>query len=239
MSGIDRDQLDAAFDLYGGGDFTILDADSTALPKLPVQWRGVVGASSAEERRRAALASWNDEFLGLLPRFADALHTRLLDVRAISSPAEDQPMLVYILSGAADPYALWIGWSPTSSGSDDPPFFEALPAPAQTFLRDVHAGFSAPDAESCGLTPPSDMTTMAQWAECPDGIPDWDGYGWEDCAPIDSRRLLRVTGYGADYSLCVSPDLPAGQALAYSDGELHVRPFAAELDRIMSLPVEV
>ena len=135
----------------------------------------------------------------------------------------------------SDPtYSITIGWDPASFGAKEPIFWETIPAPARTFLREAHAGYTlSGDWEACGMIAPHSMTTLAGAWENPDGIPGWYDNWWPDCEPIDSRRLLYVTHSTPDYALSTSPNLPPGQALTYYDGEINVVDFAQELDKIM------
>jgi hypothetical protein len=112
----------------------------------------------------------------MVPGFADALRTRLRDVR-VSFWREDGVALLCYFEGADGDPLIWVGWDPRSNTGPTPPYWETLPAPVRTFLTDVHPGFTMLDGESYGLAQPSYMSTFAAWAgfpDIPDGIPDWN-----------------------------------------------------------------
>src|SRR5262245_41658539 len=105
---------------------------------MPAAWRPVVDAIDPAARRDAAFALWNRDLLELLPRFANVLGGRLVDVRAVLT--RDSAALVYVVDAGGGAYLSWVGFDPGSFG-EPPPFWDSFPSPLRTFLREVHAGF--------------------------------------------------------------------------------------------------
>lgn len=237
MSAIDLADVVAKLERYGR-TASVVDAGSLDLASVPAQWRGIARSSDAEERRLQALSLWNREFLDLVPGYAGALRTKLVDVRVCALSGEG-PVLLYFFDESDPTNSMTIGWDPASFGAKEPAFWETIPGPARTFLQQTHAGYTlSGDWEACGLTPPKNMTTLAEAWENPDGIPGWSDNWWPDCEPIDSRRMLYITHSTPSYVLATSPDLPANKALTYYDGELNVVDFGQELDKIMLIGLE-
>ena len=232
MSGIDLSEVVAKLECHGR-TASIIDAGAPDMSAIPAQWAAIARSADAEERRLLALSRWNRDFLDLIPGYAAALRTELVDVRVCALSGEGL-ILLYFFDESDPTYSMTIGWDPASFGAKEPIFWDTIPAPARTFLREAHAGYTlSGDWEACGMIAPHSMTTLAEVWENPDGIPGWYDNWWPDCEPIDSRRLLYITHSTPDYSLSTSPDLPPGQALTYCDGEINVVDFAPELDKIM------
>jgi hypothetical protein len=205
---------------------------------IPQAWWPIADSADPGERKQAALALWNDDFLALIPSFAQALRDDLVDVRVVVHPWIGAPSLDYVVAaGGGEGYGVWMGENPSTFGSDDPPLFDSLPQPVQTFLRRVHAGFTTWDRESCGLTPPSIMTTLAaHWGD-PEDSSRIEWYETET-EPPEMRRLLRVTGRGPHADLLTSPDLPVGSAVTYFEPDFELKPFGETLDLFMTMPLE-
>jgi hypothetical protein len=216
---------------------TIVDADSSSLSLVPAQWRKIALSGDAEERRLLALSLWNRDFLDLIPGYAEALRTRLRDVR-VCVFSDEGPILIYLLEVHDGSIAVWIGWDPATFGDKEPIFWDTIPAPAQTFLREVHAGFTGPDWEGLGIVRPKSMTTYAEWFGSPDGIPGWFDNWWDDCEPVDSRRMLYITHAVSIMDLSTSPDLASGRAITWYEGHLQIGDFGKELDLMMLSRVE-
>lgn len=214
-------------------------ADEVAVFESPVpDMAGPFGAialsGDAAERVQLALARWNDDFLAMVPGFADALRTRLRDVR-VSFWREDGVALLYYFEGADGAPLIWVGWDPRFNTGPTPPYWETLPAPVRTFLTDVHPGFTMLDGESYGLAQPSYMSTFAAWAgfpDFPDGIPDWNT---ED--RIASTQMLWLTTNGGDTAWCTSPELEVGQVAVNFEGDFSVSELGPELDQLMLRPL--
>jgi hypothetical protein len=208
-----------------------VEAGSAEFARLPEPWRPIVTAPDPEARSTAALALWNRDLLDLIPHFTELFRTHLVDVRAYVSA--DTAILLYVAEGppGEDPL-VWFGRDPREFGPP-PAFFDRLPAPARTFIGEVHAGFTAPDQESFGLIPPGIMRTIAAIADCPDGIPGWAEADFAETGRIASNRLLRVTTDGGNLMLCVSPDLPAGRAALVYEGDVETREFGPAFDALM------
>lgn len=167
--------------------FQAVDTASPALGTVPEDWQPIARSGDAEERRLRAMALWNRDFLDLLPEFAETAAARLADVRA--SIAFETPVLVYVFDDAAGGWLPQVGWAPLDPA--EPRLWSAVPAPLQTFLRQVHAGFVAADGESFGPLPPRAMETLAEMAGSPDGDPDWDEDAAED-GRILYTRLMQI-----------------------------------------------
>jgi hypothetical protein len=212
---------------------TFVDSDSPKAPEIPAQWRGIAESDDAEQRRLSAMTLWNRDFLALVPGYAEALRTKLADVRPCVF-SDEGPALVYIFDAGAST-AVWIGRDPAGFG-DTPVYWESLPVPARTFLREVHAGYSLSGRGACGLARPRNMTTLAEkWSET-GVIPDWLGETWfPDCERIDPHRVMYVTHTSETFELATSPDLPPGKALIYHDGEANMVSFGEELDAMMQI----
>jgi hypothetical protein len=195
------------------------------LSRIPERWRAVATAAQPRERREAALGLWNQGFLDLVPRFAEVLRTRLLDVRAYL--ADDHPVLVYVVASDGGGPVSWVGFDPGTFG-EPPPFWDSFPEPLRVFLRDVHAGYVSSGDAGFGPLPPAQMQTLATLAGFPDGIP-----GWDEEAGIDSTRLVLVASDGGLLRLCLSPDLPPGQLALVYEGDVDPQDFGAELDQLM------
>ncbi|GAB08721.1 hypothetical protein GOARA_019_00030 [Gordonia araii NBRC 100433] len=239
MQEFDQAQLEAVFANYDGGVPSFYDLSTGDPSRLPESWEVVAASGDPEERKQAAFAQWNADFLGQLPRFAAAKEEALIDVRVIDVPDDDHPWMMYAFECIGGDLGVWTGFSPTTFGDNDPPFFDALPPSVQTFLRTVHAGFAAEDSESFGLTPPQYMMTFAEWMDFPEGIPDWENlFTWDCCDIVDSRRLVRVTGIPSDVDLFVSPDLEVGQAIRNNGVELTLGRLFDELDQLMAVRLE-
>jgi hypothetical protein len=215
-------QLSEEFEL----SMTIINDEGLA--EIPSGWRSIVTSNTERSRCDAALALWHRDILLALPSFAAELSQHLLDVRACLS--DRGPVLLYVIE-RSDPWGTRIGWAPDDE-SETPVFWESIPDLARLFLRETHAGFTAPDGESLGIVPPSYMMTLAEFAGWPEGIPDWDKFPEsEGVARVASTRLIRIgVSGGVDY--CVSPDLPGKLALVY-EGDIDPKPFWQALDELM------
>ncbi|QCB94772.1 hypothetical protein [Cellulomonas shaoxiangyii] len=204
---------------------TLVEPGSADAVRLPGQWRAVLEDDDPARRRDAARTLWNPDLLALLPRFADALTTRVVDVRTCL--VDDLPALVYVASADDGSHVSWIGFDPRSSPAA-PPLWDSAPAPLRRFVRDVHAGFTSYTGESFGVVRPVDMATLADLADEPDGIP-----GWEEGADISSTRLLRFTRDSGALHYCASPDLPPGQIALVYEGDVEGVDAGPELDRLL------
>ena len=157
----------------------------------------------------------------MVPRFAHTLRDQLLDV--LPCLVDGEPTLIYVTSD----YITWIGWDPRGT-EKLPPFWDRIPAPLQTFLHQVHAGFTAPDGESYGPMQPAYMQTLADLAGWPEGIPGWDEQ------EIPTTRLLRIAKDSGNLEYCVSPDLPPGKVALVYEGDIDPHDLAPELDELMT-----
>jgi hypothetical protein len=220
--------LDAIVARIGAGPVEFPEPGTTGLAQLPPAWRPIAEAARAADRREAALSLWNPDFLAALPEFARALPGSLVDVRPCRLRGDWT--LAYIALTRAGEQVTWIGWDPASAGTSRPVFWETLPEPLRAFLVDVHAGFTAPDGESYGLTRPSGMLTYAAWGGFDGPIP-----GWDDDADISSTALMFVTRDSGLLHYCVSPELPPGSVALVYEGDIDVKPdIAHELDQLMA-----
>ena len=211
-----------------GWDLRPADSDPA---RLPANWQPIAGAADPAGRRAAALTRWPADFLALTPEFAARLHDRLADVRACLAGTE--PVLVY----QAEP-AVWVGRDPRGFAAA-PAFWDRLPQPAQDFQRTVHSAFTFPDRESYGLMHPAHQRTIAELAGKPAGIPRWDdAAAARPGGRIAANRLLRVTRDSGNLMLCVSPDLPAGQAATVFEGDIEPEEFGLAFDELMVMAFE-
>jgi hypothetical protein len=180
VSGIDLSEVVAKLECHGR-TASIIDAGSPDMSAVPAQWAAIARSGDAEERRLLALSRWNRDFLDLIPGYAAALRTKLVDVRVCALSGEGL-ILLYFFDESDPTYSITIGWDPASFGAKEPIFWETIPAPARTFLREAHAGYTlSGDWEACGMIAPHSMTTLAGAWENPDGIP----------------RALDITGFAA------------------------------------------
>ena len=218
-----------ALDEYEADDpLTLAPSSSVPIEPVPERWRPILDSDDAETRRLVALSLWNREFLDLVPQFAQALSTKLADVRV--GHLHGEAVLVYAF---AHPdrnervVTCWIGWDPATFGDAEPPFYECVPEPLRVFYEQVHAGFTVPDRESSGPNSPEYLRTLADRL----GITEDDSDLW--AGQIPWTRLLVITLADTTY-YCVSPDLPAGQAVEVADSEPDdPEDFGPLLDRVM------
>jgi hypothetical protein len=237
MAGIDEETLIAAVAGWQFKEVRILQPGSTTRQLIPESWWPVAESTDPEERKRAALALWNDDFLALIPRYAEALRSNLIDVRVARHDFLTTPSLDYVLRTDEGELRVWSGKDPRSFGDSEPPLFHAVPAPVQAFLRKVHAGYATSDGETLGLVAPSGMVTLAaRWFQPPESneIIEW----FEDIPFPGTQRLLFLTGDGDDTALYVSPDLPAGQAITYYEPDFEIAPFGEALDDFITRPLD-
>ena len=167
---IDEATLQDAVSAWTSTDVRILAPGPETRALIPAAWWPVAESSDPEERKQAARALWNEDFLALIPRYAEALRTALVDVRvARHDVLFSRPTLDYVLRDDEDELFVWAAEDPRLFGdSEEPPLFEAVPEPVARFLREVHAGYTAYDGEAAGLASPvSRMNTLAaQWYRC-------------------------------------------------------------------------
>ncbi len=223
------DLTEIVAEIAGSNPVALVEPGSPEAGQVPLPWRPIASSSDAADRAAAALALWNQDFLDLVPRFAEVFRERLEDVRVCR--LRDDWALLYLAHDPLEPHVTWIGWEPDSSGAARPPFWDAIPGPARGFLTGVHAGFTGPDWESHGLIPPRWMKTFAEWI-------DFDATAieqWDDEADVRSTRMTVVTTNGSSLYYCASPDIPPGRiALVYEDDIDGESEFGAALDELMS-----
>ncbi|MEU0539109.1 hypothetical protein ABZ319_04505 [Nocardia sp. NPDC005978] len=207
---------------------TLVEFDSPDLATVPERWRDIATAATTQARCREALRLWNAEFLELVPEFAAILREELADVRI--GTVDGEWVLIYALEHFDEEqrYVLcWIGWDPATFGASDPPLWDSVPEPLQAFLREVHAGFTAPDWMSFGPVQPRRMGTFAELNDSPDGIPEWMDFP-------DSTRLLPLVSTYSRVHGCVSPDLPQGEGVVLYNFDLDPpEPVGHMLDHIL------
>ncbi|MEW2308917.1 hypothetical protein AB0918_09825 [Streptomyces sp. NPDC006864] len=204
---------------------TFIEPTSDRMTVLPAHWQPIALADRAEVRYRVARSLWNQEFLAFIPGFATAMDSHCIDVRACIT--DGCAALVYVMADQNGGLVSWVGYDSRTFGPE-PMFWPCFPEPLRAFLREVHAGFvSGSDGTSFGLARPIHMTTLAEFAEFPEGIPGWA----ED--EISSTRLLRVTSDGGNLHYCLSPELPPGEIGLVYEGEVDSGVCGAELDELM------
>jgi hypothetical protein len=208
-------------------DWSLTLTDPGAAPPrgLPKRWQSVAASTDPAVRVESAYALWNPDFLALVPQFADALRRRFLDVRI--GLTEDGLTMVYVARADSGGYVTWVGYDPATFG-ETPQFWDCFPGPLQTFLREVHAGFTSGSPLSYGPSRPRDMATLAERAGFPDGIP-----GWNDEADIDSTRLLQIAKDGGLLRFCVSPDVGPGEIALVYQGDIDPVELGPEFDKLM------
>ncbi|MGW4247901.1 hypothetical protein [Nocardia sp. NPDC004722] len=208
-------------------EIVLPDLGSAEPVDIPKRWRAIAEATDPRDRCRAALSLWNSEFWEMVPTFAETFRSELADVRI--GRVEEQWVLIYAAEHYDDERSVvcWIGWDPATFGDSEPPLWDSIPKPLQRFLREVHAGFTAPDWRSFGPVQPSRMLTLAARNGYPEGIPGWK-------AAIDSTRLLPLAATYSGLLACVSPDLPPGQAVLIYQSDLDpARDVGPVLDEIL------
>src|SRR4051812_26557252 len=200
--------------------------DPADAARLPARWRPILLSPDGPTRCQLALDLWNQSFLELVPRFAGTFRDRLVDTRAYL--ADGVPVLVYVATADEGGYVSWVGYDPRTFG-EQPPFWDAVPAPVQVFLREVHAGFTSGSGLGYGPLRPAHMEIFAHMADWPEGIP-----GWEDAAVASTRLLVIGMDEGLMY-WCVSPDLGPGQVAVIYEGDVDPKDAGPELDELMMI----
>lgn len=225
MAEFDLDQIAGDLDK---GPVKFVDAGSRELTQVPERWQEIAASTTPAARRAAALSLWNQEFVDMVPKFAQALRDNLADVRVCVLRGDW--VLVYVAPAADQRFLLWVGWDPDTFSEAQPPFWNAIPKPPQDFLTTVHAGFTAPDGESFGIVQPARMTTYAEWSGFDDPAEEWDQEG-----EISSTRFMFVTKDSGLLILCVSPDLQDGKVALIYEGDIDSREdFGPALDNLMT-----
>ncbi|GAS88783.1 hypothetical protein [Mycolicibacterium brisbanense] len=236
MAGIDTAALTQAFSDWAPNQFAILEPGEDTRHRIPDAWWPTAASPDPDERKVAAMALWNNDFLAMIPRFAQALRERLVDVRVVQHSWLPAPTLDYVLIDDEGRHAVWLGEDPATFGDTEPTFFEALPPQADTFLRSVHAGFTTWDGESCGLIAPARMQTYAAYVGWPEPLSAPPA----DLEPdsIHPLRMLRIGGRESYSDLLVSPDHPQGFAITYFEPDFDVTLFGHALDELMMMALE-
>lgn len=245
---IDFDHI--AANLSSRGSAELITPDSVRAAEVPQRWHEVVNGIGAADRIQVAMSYWEEDFLAMIPGFAHALRERLIDVRVfwVDTSRRRFYVLVYVVKNNTDGYVCWMAWDPARCG-EAPRFWDTFPAPVQSFLRHTHAGFTAPDRESCGIMQPCDFETFAEYAGWPEGVPGWmdgyeDGFGigyhGEKYKRIESTRLVMFTKDSGELFYCTSPDLQVGQVALVYDGDVDPpKDFGTELDELMIRSLDV
>lgn len=182
---------------------------------VPALWQPIARCEDAQTRCSVATSLWGSSFLDLVPHFAEKLTTELADVRC--GHLRGEAVLVYAFEhfdADVRHVICWIGWDPALARDVEFRFAQAIPDPLRRFYRNVHAGFLAPDWASNGPIQPRHLQTYAEYVGCPQGLPatNWPP---DEVAPT---RLLVLATTGGDLHVCVSPDLPPGQAMTIYGG---------------------
>lgn len=192
---------------------------------LPEGWVPIALADDPQQRVEAALRLWPDEILALLPRFAEALRTKLEDVRACRS--DDGPALVYVVERDSGIAVTWVGFEPRDP-EPEPPFWADFAPELRRFLTTVHGGFVSRDHMEFGPTRPAWMQTLAERADLPEGIPDWDAH-----QEIPSTRLLVISQQGMQLLYCLCPDLGPDRIVLLYEGDIDPQPLWPSLDDLL------
>jgi hypothetical protein len=205
---------------------TVVPQAATAGLPVPDAWQDIIAATTGTARAAATRRLWPAPLLHLIPKFAQVLTDRLIDVRLVS--IEGDLALAYLVDDAsAGRVVTWIGYDPATFGTP-PPFWEVFPEPLTDFLREVHAGFTSQDTYSFGVTRPRYMATIADNANSPEGIPFWD-----EIQPYPSTRLLQISAQGPGMLYCLSPDLPAEHLAIADEAEIDVVEFWPAIDDLL------
>ncbi|MFG1797644.1 hypothetical protein [Nocardia sp. NPDC049149] len=223
MPRIDQDDIVTALEEDRPVEF--IDATTMDNVLVPARWRPIAESGDPAERTAIARSLWNSDFVELVPNFAAALDEQLADVRVCL--LREECVLVYAAAGVDEPWVVWIGWDPAAARDVTPPLWESVPGPVRTFLREVHAGYTAEDWESYGLLSPRHMRTFAAEAGFPDGIPGWD-------KDVAATRMLRLGKTYSGVTYWVSPDLPSDKVVVTYEGDFDIEDLAPELDNLLS-----
>ncbi len=198
----------------------VLDVESSEPAQMPSQWRPILRSPDSTERRKAALALWNQDFVTIIPQFMTLLNRNLLDVRAALLYGECT--LLYVNQLRGEPYSVWVGRNPHTFGTF-PPLWDSILEPLQTFLHEVHPGFG-------GLLPPAAMSTMAEYLDDSGPLECLDGE--EECADIDMTNLLIIAETCGFY--LASPDLPSRTIAFEREGWFTVEDPGPALDDMLA-----
>ncbi len=214
----------------GGGNatWTPVGAESPELAAIPQKWRPIASADTSSDRCRRALSLWGSDFIDLLPGFARRFQDELSDVRVFRRQSDGlaENVLIYVAGQARDGFpALWLGWDPAVLGQPTTEFFDCFPAAVQTFLREVHPGFTAQDWEAYGI-------------KRPDAWESLEGYDWfpsESFDEIESQpsQMMWFTKDSGQLYYCVNSHLPGKVTLAYEGNFDPPGEFGAELDELL------
>ncbi|OMC41732.1 hypothetical protein A5740_21770 [Mycobacterium sp. GA-1841] len=223
-------EIDDILAEVSGGDATWMpiEAHSSELAGIPQKWRPIASAVASSERCHHALSLWSSDFMALLPGFARRFRDELADVRVFRRElgGSVENVLIYVAGQARDEFpALWLGWDPAVLGQPRAEFFDCFPDAVQTFLRDVHAGFTAQDWQSYGIRRPDAWESL-------------DGYDWFpgesfDQVGSDPSQLMWFTKDSGQLYYCVNSSLPGTVTLAYEGNIDPPSEFAAELDELL------
>jgi hypothetical protein len=118
VSGIDLAEVVAKLECHCR-TASIIDAGSPDMSGAPAQWAAIARSGDAEERRLLALSRWCREFVDLIPGYAAALRTKLVDVRVCALSGESL-VLLYFFDESDPTYSMTIGWDPASFGAKEP-----------------------------------------------------------------------------------------------------------------------
>lgn len=224
-------EIDDILAEVSGGDatWTLVHGQSSAVVDIPHRWKTIASAPTPIERRQHALSLWGRAFMEFLPGFSTKFRDELSDVRVFQRELEGvvENVLVYVAGRARDEFpALWLGWDPAILKQPISEFFDCFPVAVQTFLREVHAGFTAQDWESYGI-------------RRPDSWQSFDGYDWFPAESFeetgsDPSQMMWFTKDSGQLYYCVNSRLPAGTVtLAYEGNFDPPGEFAAELDELL------
>lgn len=126
MAGIDEETLIAAVADWQLNEVRILEPGATTRQLIPEAWWPVAESTDPDERKHAALDLWNEDFLALIPHYAHALQTALVDVRVAKHKYYSAPSLDYVLRTDEGELRVWAGDDPRTFGDIDPPLFDAV-----------------------------------------------------------------------------------------------------------------
>ena len=212
---------------------------------VPPEWLPVFDAATPKTSIESAITLWRDHGQHLMPQFWGEFVDSLVDVWV--GDRSGDPVMVYVVENiypSANPetpgdrvVAIWIGTPATPElAPRHPELWSAVPPDLATFYREVHGSFTVPDEQSFGVRAAAEMPKLAEVFE----DLDVDPVEYESGPQPDHLLVVTQTYSGA--RLCLSPALPAGQAVmvrGYRDPDPQPKDFTALLDDVILVRFEV
>ncbi|SIS04531.1 hypothetical protein [Williamsia sterculiae] len=238
----DRDRVLAALTFVD----TVEWFDSPSVPDdLSVAWRRLAAQSDAVGRKDHALSMWGTDLRARLPRFGAVLEHHLLDVVPARLRFDDEGhlYLLYVTVDGTqpdDPYVVWMGSDPRTSGTTEPASWPLLPRELQTFERRVHPSWGCNHSPTdFGLVPPAEQVDLFRrdgFDVDPGGSPEEFVVGEYQGRPVDLSELTEISHGGGQHSLAVSPRFAPGEVVYRYEGDFEVGPVWPHLDLMFVSP---